>query len=66
MNNHSLAYLGKGSFDTDHFSTFAVFFEDPNSPSGSGFPIGAVIAIVVVAVVAIGAVVFFFLKKKSA
>ncbi len=53
-------------FETNHFSTYAVVFEDAPSSSGNGggFPIW--IVFVIVAVVAVGGGVFFFITKKKA
>ena len=53
-------------FETNHFSTYAVVFEDaPSSSSnGGGFPIW--IIFVIVAVVAVGGGAFFFISKKKA
>ena len=53
---------GKAVFETNHFSTYAVFYEDAPSENGGGFPIGIVIGIVI-AVVVVGAVAFFLVKK---
>lgn len=46
---------GQVTFTTNHFSTYAIVFEDASSPSEGGFPtwIIAVIAVVVIALVAI-------------
>ena len=54
---------GKIVFTTNHFSKYAVMFDDASSPSG-GFPIWIVIVIVVV-VAAAGVGVFFFMKNKK-
>ena len=56
---------GKVVFETNHFSTYAVFFEDaPSSGSnGGGFPVGIVIGAVVAALAVGGAVVFFVRKN---
>ena len=45
---------GQVVFTTNHFSTYAIVFEDTSSPSGGGFSIWiiAVIAVVVIALVA--------------
>ena len=52
-------------FETDHFSTYAVFFEDaPSGNNGGGFPIWVVF--VIVAVVAVGGGAFLFISKKKA
>ena len=53
-------------FETNHFSTYAVVFEDAPSSSGNGggFPIW--IVFVIVAVVAVGGGAFFFILKKKA
>ena len=56
---------GKIVFTTNHFSKYAVMFDDAPSSSGGGFPIWIVIVIVVV-VAAAGIGVFFFLKNKKA
>lgn len=59
---------GKVIFETSHFSTYAVFFEDAPASSGSnggGFPIWIVFVIIaVVAVAGVGA--FFVVKNKKA
>ena len=52
---------GKVVFTTNHFSEYAIVFEDESSPSG-GFPIW-IVAVGVVAVIAVGAVAFFLLRK---
>ena len=53
-------------FETNHFSTYAVVFEDAPSSGGNGgeFPIW--IIFVIIAVVAVGGGVFFFISKKKA
>ena len=56
---------GKLVFTTNHFSKYAVMFDDASSPNGGGFPIWIVIVIVVV-IAAAGAGVFFFMKNKKA
>ena len=56
---------GKIVFTTNHFSKYAVMFDDAPSSSGGNFPIWIVIVIVVV-VAAAGVGVFFFLKNKKA
>ena len=56
-------------FETGHFSTYAVFFEDAadSGPgnNGGGFPIWVVFVIIAVVAVA-GAGAFFFVKNKKA
>ena len=56
-------------FETSHFSTYAVFFEDAadSGPgnNGGGFPIWVVFVIIAVVAVA-GAGAFFFVKNKKA
>ena len=60
---------GKVVFETNHFSTYAVFFEDqPSSDDGSGsngkgFPIGLAIGGAVAVIALAGAAAFFFLRK---
>ncbi len=54
---------GKVVFSTNHFSTYAIVFEDESE--GSQFPIWIVI-VAVVAVVAVGAGAFFVLKGRKA
>ena len=54
---------GVVTFETNHFSTYAVVFEDESGGNGGGFPIGIVIG-VVVALAVIGGAVFFIVKKK--
>ena len=54
---------GNVVFETDHFSTYAVVFEDAPSDSGGTFPIAIVIVGAVAAVAVIGAAVVFFLRK---
>ena len=59
---------GKVVFETNHFSTYAVFFEDVPSSSGSnggGFPIWIVFVIIAV-VAAAGVGAFFVVKNKKA
>ena len=56
---------GKIVFTTNHFSKYAVMFDDAPSSSGGNFPIWIVIVIVVV-VAAAGVGVFFFQKNKKA
>ncbi|MBO7409320.1 MAG: hypothetical protein J6T68_00105, partial [Candidatus Methanomethylophilaceae archaeon] len=59
---------GKVVFETNHFSTYAVFFEDAPSSSGSnggGFPIWIVFVIIAV-VAAAGVGAFFVVKNKKA
>lgn len=56
---------GTVTFDTNHFSSYAVIFEDSSSPSGGGFPIWIVVVIVVV-IAAVGVGAFFFIKQKKA
>ena len=56
---------GKIVFTTNHFSKYAVMFDDASSPNGGGFPIWIVIVIVVV-IAAAGIGVFFFMKNKKA
>ena len=53
-------------FETNHFSTYAVVFEDAPSSGGNGgeFPIW--IIFVIIAVVAVGGGAFFFISKKKA
>ena len=56
---------GKVVFETNHFSTYAIFFEDEPSSSGSsdgGFPIW--IVFVLIAAAAVAAVGTFFVVKK--
>ena len=52
------------TFETDHFSTYAVVFEDEPSSGGSNSPILFII-IGVIAVIAVGGGVIFFLKKRA-
>ena len=54
---------GNVVFETDHFSTYAVVFEDAPSDSGGKFPIAIVIVGAVAAVAIIGAAAVFFLRK---
>ena len=54
---------GNVVFETDHFSTYAVVFEDAPSDSGGKFPIAIVIVGAVAAVAVIGAAAVFFLRK---
>ncbi len=59
---------GKVVFDTNHFSTYAVFFEDSSSSSGGssgGFPIWVIFVIIAV-VAAAGVGAFFVVKNKKA
>jgi uncharacterized repeat protein (TIGR02543 family) len=58
---------GKVVFETNHFSTYAVVFEDaPSSSSnGGGFPIWIIFVIIAV-VAAAGAGAFFVIKQKKA
>jgi hypothetical protein len=59
---------GKVVFETNHFSTYAVFFENAPSSSGSnggGFPIWIVFVIIAV-VAAAGVGAFFVVKNKKA
>ena len=56
---------GKLVFTTNHFSKYAVMFDDASSPNGGEFPIWIVIVIVVV-IAAAGVGVFFFMKNKKA
>ena len=58
---------GQIVFTTNHFSKYAVMFDDaPSGSPGGGFPIWIVIVIVVVALAAGGAGAFFFMKNKKA
>ena len=60
---------GKVVFETNHFSTYAVFFEDqPSSDddsgsNGKGFPIGLAIGGAVAVIALAGAAAFLFLRK---
>jgi flagellar basal body-associated protein FliL len=58
---------GKVVFETNHFSTYAVVFEDASSSDGNGggFPIW-VIAVIAVVVLAAAGGAFFFMQKKKA
>ncbi|MBO7409975.1 MAG: InlB B-repeat-containing protein [Candidatus Methanomethylophilaceae archaeon] len=58
---------GQIVFTTNHFSKYAVMFDDaPSGSPGGGFPIWIVIVIVVVVLAAGGAGAFFFMKNKKA
>ena len=61
---------GKVVFETNHFSTYALFFEDAESSgssdnNGGGFPIWVIFVIIAV-VAAVGVGAFFIIKKKQA
>ena len=58
---------GNVVFETSHFSTYAIVFEDTLSSdsNGGGFPIWIVAVIAVVAIAAVGGA-FFFMKNKKA
>ena len=59
---------GKVVFETNHFSTYAVVFEDASSSddgNGGGFPIW-VIAVIAVVVLAAAGGAFFFMQRKKA
>ena len=58
---------GQIVFTTNHFSKYAVMFDDaPSGSNSGGFPIWIVIVIVVVVLAAGGAGAFFFMKNKKA
>ena len=57
---HATFADGKVTFKTNHFSTYAVIFEN------AGSPILIIIIILIVLLIAAGVVVFFILKKKKA
>ena len=44
-------------FTTNHFSTYAIVFEDVSSPNGGGFPIWIVVVIAIVVVALVVAIV---------
>lgn len=60
---------GNVVFETNHFSTYAVIFEDePSSDDGNdgGFPVWIIAVVAVVVVAAVGGVFFFMQQKKNA
>ncbi len=62
---------GKVVFETNHFSTYAIFFEDApvaddSGSNGGGFPVWAIILIVVAVLAAAGVGAFFVVKNKKA
>ncbi len=59
---------GKVVFTTNHFSKYAIMFDDvPSGSNGGGFPVWAIVLIVVVVFAAVGgAGAFFIMKNKKA
>ena len=60
---------GNVVFETNHFSTYAIVFEDAPSSSdnnGGGFPIWIVAVIAIVAIAAVSGAFFFIQQKKKA
>ena len=60
---------GNVVFETNHFSTYAIVFENTpssNDGNGGGFPIWIVAVIAVVAIAVVGGAFFFMQQKKKA